>query len=54
MHTYFQVIYKGRSYSLNNRWHKLDRERIEYAIDLMLNSTFDTLTEALTYVTENS
>lgn len=51
MNMYFQVIYKGRSYSLQSRWHTLERERIEYAIDLMIAGEFETLTESLEYVT---
>lgn len=52
MSKYFQVIYKGRSYSLNNYWHKLDRGSIEHAIDLMIQGEFETLTESLKYVTD--
>lgn len=49
---YFQVIYNGRSYSLQKKWHYLERDKIEYAIDLMVSGEFNTLTESLKYVSE--
>lgn len=50
MENYFNVLYCGKSYSLQAKWHKLNRGEIEYAIDMFHSGHFETLTEALEWI----
>lgn len=47
---YFQVIYRGRCYHIRNKFRNLSRDQLEYAINLMRDGHFATLSEALEYV----
>ena len=47
---YFQVIYRGRCYHIRNKFRNLTREELEYAINLVSDGHFATLSEALEYV----
>ncbi len=50
MQDYFNVLYNGKSYSLQAKWQKLSRGQIEYAVDMLDSGHFDTLTDALEWV----
>ncbi len=47
---YFQVIYCGRCYHIRNKFRNLSRDQLEYAINLVSDGHFATLSEALEYV----
>lgn len=47
---YFQVIYHGRCYHIRNKFRNLTRDQLEYAINLVGDGHFATLSEALEYV----
>lgn len=47
---YFQVIYRGRCYHIRNKFRNLSRDQLEYAINLVSDGHFATLSEALEYV----
>lgn len=47
---YFQVIYRGRCYHIRNKFRNLTRDQLEYAINLVSDGHFATLSEALEYV----
>ena len=47
---YFQVIYRGRCYHIRNKFRNLTRDQLEYAINLVGDGHFATLSEALEYV----
>ena len=47
---YFQVIYRGRCYHIRNKFRNLTRDELEYAINLVSDGHFATLSEALEYV----
>lgn len=47
---YFQVIYRGRCYHIRNKFRNLPRDQLEYAINLVSDGHFATLSEALEYV----
>ena len=47
---YFQVIYRGRCYHIRNKFRNLSRDKLEYAINLVSDGHFATLSEALEYV----
>ena len=47
---YFQVIYRGRCYHIRNKFRNLTRDELEYAINLVSDCHFATLSEALEYV----
>lgn len=47
---YFQVIYRGRCYHIRNKFRNLTRNQLEYAINLVSDGHFATLSEALEYV----
>lgn len=47
---YFQVIYRGRCYHIRNKFRNLTRDELEYAINLVSDGHFATLSEALEYM----
>lgn len=47
---YFQVIYRGRCYHIRNKFRNLSRDQLEYAINLVSDGHFATLSQALEYV----
>lgn len=47
---YFQFIYRGRCYHIRNKFRNLSRDQLEYAINLVSDCHFATLSEALEYV----
>lgn len=47
---YFQLIYRGRCYHIRNKFRNLSRDQLEYAINLVSDGHFATLSQALEYV----
>lgn len=47
---YFQLIYRGRCYHIRNKFRNLTRDKLEYAINLVSDGHFATLSEALEYL----